>query len=133
MKKVALWLLVLLTVLAVAQDSPQARYMLNAQQDGKRFQMFFSPFVRADTFLVDTSQCRVWQMVSAKDTDQTVFQLTPVRHAPSPLTPTSGRYILVFSPHVRADTFLLDTIGGSTWQMVTDKDGNLVFQEVARV
>jgi len=29
-----------------------------------------------------------------------------------------GRYTIVFSPIVRADTFLLDTVTGNVWQMI---------------
>ncbi len=53
-------------------------------------------------------------------------QLTPptVATAASP-APQNGRYAIVFSPNVRADTFLLDTKTGNVWQQVkyTDLDG----------
>lgn len=36
-----------------------------------------------------------------------------------------GRYVIVFGPHARADTFLLDTQKGKVWQLTkyTDLDG----------
>lgn len=33
-----------------------------------------------------------------------------------PAAPELGRYTIVFSPHVRADTYLLDTKTGTVWQ-----------------
>ncbi len=32
-----------------------------------RFQIFFSPFVRADTFLVDTQTGKVWELIKFTD------------------------------------------------------------------
>ncbi|MFN0012099.1 MAG: hypothetical protein ACKVS8_10700 [Phycisphaerales bacterium] len=37
-------------------------------------------------------------------------------------TPTVQRFQIVFSPHMRRDTFLLDTTTGASWKMVGDKD-----------
>jgi hypothetical protein len=42
--------------------------------------------------------------------------------APAPHATTTGRYQIVFSPHVRADAFLLDTETGRTWQWVQYTD-----------
>ena len=36
----------------------------------------------------------------------------------SPPTTLTGRYQIVFSPHMRADTFLLDTETGRVWSVV---------------
>lgn len=38
----------------------------------------------------------------------------------------AGRYQIVFSPHVRADTFLLDTVTGRVWShaQYTSYEGN---------
>jgi len=38
------------------------------------------------------------------------------------LRPVPARYQIVFSPHVRADTFLLDTQKGRVWQMTKFSD-----------
>ena len=38
------------------------------------------------------------------------------------MTSETGRYQIVFSPHVRADTFLLDTKTGEIWQMQVRAD-----------
>jgi hypothetical protein len=35
---------------------------------------------------------------------------------------TQGRYVIVFSPLARADTFLLDTETGRVWQLTTYTD-----------
>ena len=35
-----------------------------------------------------------------------------------------GRYVIVFSPIVRADTFLLDSQTGKVWELVTITDVN---------
>ena len=50
-------------------------------QNTNVFQMFFSPHVRADTFLVDTAKGSVWVLVSTKTDDQ-AFQKVPVEPAP---------------------------------------------------
>ena len=44
---------------------------------------------------------------------------------PETVSTSAPRYQIVFSPHVRADTFLLDTATGQTWQQVqyTDIEG----------
>lgn len=47
-------------------------------------------------------------------------------------TPANQRYVIVHSPHMQRDTQLLDTTTGRTWQLVEDKDKNLVWQEVER-
>jgi hypothetical protein len=44
--------------------------------------------------------------------------------------PESGRYQIVNSTLVRADTFLLDTWTGRVWQIVVDKAGNPLWQEM---
>jgi len=48
-------------------------------QTGPRYQMYFSPIARADTFLVDTCKARVWQMVQSKD-GSTVFERISVEN-----------------------------------------------------
>jgi hypothetical protein len=35
---------------------------------------------------------------------------------PQPTVSNSGRYQIIFSPHLRADTFLVDTQTGKVWQ-----------------
>jgi hypothetical protein len=36
----------------------------------------------------------------------------------SPMSSTElGRYRIIFSPHARADTFLVDTLSGKVWQL----------------
>ena len=40
---------------------------------------------------------------------------------PSP-APQTGRYQIFFSPHMRADTFLVDTVEGKVWQLTTYAD-----------
>lgn len=42
-----------------------------------RYQMYFSPFMRADTFIVDTKGGQVWQMVADKE-GNTRFQTVPM-------------------------------------------------------
>jgi len=50
-----------------------------AQEKGKpeRYQLFFSPHARADTYLVDTETGKVWQQVEGEE-KQTFFQRVPV-------------------------------------------------------
>ncbi len=36
----------------------------------------------------------------------------------------TGRWQIFYSPHVRADTFLVDTTNGAVFQWVGDKEGN---------
>lgn len=45
-----------------------------AQDKTGRFQIYYSPIVRADTFLLDTQTGKVWQMVKDKD-DNSLWQL----------------------------------------------------------
>ena len=53
---------------------------------------------------------------------------TPIADSPSSeaLQPTgigsSGRYQIVFSPHLRADTYLIDTQKGRVWQLTQFTD-----------
>jgi hypothetical protein len=44
--------------------------------------------------------------------------------------PEPGRYQIVASALVRADTFLLDTWTGRVWQIVIDKAGSPLWQEM---
>ena len=50
----------------------------------------------------------------------------PVQRSPD------GRYQLFFSPHMRSDTFLVDTATGRVWRMVGSgqNDGAIVFEGV---
>lgn len=50
----------------------QARYN-SAPFQPNRFQIYFSPIVRADTFLVDTATGMVWQMVEDTNTKKMLF------------------------------------------------------------
>jgi len=47
---------------------------------------------------------------------------SPQKPAPPSAGPSGGRYQIVFSPLIRADTFLLDTQSGRTWQIVKFED-----------
>ena len=40
------------------------------------------------------------------------------------------RYSLVFSPHARADTFLVDGEYGRVWQLVENEELGLIFKEL---
>ena len=42
----------------------------------------------------------------------------------------NGRYVMYMNPLVRADQFILDTKTGKAWQLVTDKNGNALFQQM---
>ena len=42
--------------------------------------------------------------------------------SPASAAPRNGRYMIVFSPIVRADTFLLDTQKGRVWQLTKNSD-----------
>lgn len=108
---------------------------LNSGQIGKRFQMFYSPIKRADTFLVDTKVGKVWQQVEDSITKEPFFKTVPkleetdiyadlVNEAEG----APGRFQIVFSPHVVADTYLLDTTSGKTWGVVQTKDGSLALE-----
>src|SRR5882724_7750535 len=44
--------------------------------------------------------------------------------------PPAGRYEIVHSPHVQADTQLLDTYTGQTWVLESAKDGTYVWGRV---
>ena len=48
----------------VAAQSPSSTTYAPPAQQGARYQIFFSPMARADTFLVDTQAGTVWQMQS---------------------------------------------------------------------
>lgn len=56
--------------------------------------------------------------------------------APQPDAPEPsevGRYVIIHSPQIEADTMLLDTVTGRTWQLVnagTVKDQELLWQPV---
>ena len=44
----------------------------------------------------------------------------------------SGRYLIYTSPVMAKLTFLLDTQTGKVWQVVEDKNGNTVWQEMRK-
>lgn len=52
-----------LAAAAQANAAPQ----LNAPVQSGRFQIFFSPHARGDTFLVDTQTGKVWQLIKFTD------------------------------------------------------------------
>lgn len=42
----------------------------------------------------------------------------------------NGRYVIYMNPQFRADQFVLDTKTGKAWQLVTDKNGTSLFQQI---
>lgn len=94
-------------------------------QNTGRYQMLFSPFARADSFLVDTQTGEIRQMVKASN-GNVVFELVRIENAPLPSN-TPGRYRIYFGSQARADTFLLDTASGNVWQMFEDTDTKMTF------
>lgn len=89
-------------------------------QNTGTFQMFFSPTLRQDTFLLDSAGGRVWALRSSGD--RTVFDSIVVSPAPSgPASP--GRYRIYFGAS-RVDTFLLDTVNGATWTLTQNDATN---------
>ena len=59
-----------------------------------------------------------------------------IAHAAAPPVPTvspaASRYVIYFSPHDEADTFLLDTFTGREWQEIeNDKTHAMFFGEVS--
>jgi hypothetical protein len=94
-----------------------------------RFQVFYSPHLRDDTFLVDTVSGKVWRFV-AGDNDRKFVRVSIKPNAP-PAGTTPGRYAVTFSPSMREDTFLLDTITGRTWgEVVDEEDGDIYFTAI---
>jgi hypothetical protein len=99
-------------------EAKQSQSVPYQGQNIGRYQMFFSPIVRADTFLLDTRSGAVRQMVKKSNGDS---HWETVECIPSPeKSVTNDRYKIYFSPIVRADTFLLDVVTGKTWQMMED-------------
>lgn len=45
-------------------------------------------------------------------------------------TINNGRYVMYMHPQFRGDQFVLDTQTGKIWQMVSTKDGGIIFQQV---
>lgn len=45
-------------------------------------------------------------------------------------TINNGKYVMYMNTLVRTDQFVLDTQTGKIWQMVSDKDGGVIFQQV---
>ncbi|RYG37853.1 hypothetical protein EON81_05375 [bacterium] len=132
-KRLALSLVMLaLVVPGIAQD-PQPRINLNQGQEGKRFQLFHSPYVRVDTFLVDTSSGAVWQL-AGKENAPGGFQKVEVELLEAyGLAPKPGRFTIVFSPLNRQDTMLLDTAGGDVWCVAENEKKEIFFKHLPRL
>ncbi len=67
----------------------------------------------------------VGHLVASPKTEATAtsqFTLEPPTAAPAKTPAPAGRYVIVFSPHVRADTYLLDTQEGRVWVHATFTD-----------
>lgn len=94
-----------------------------------RFKMFYSPLVRADTFLLDTGSGAVSQMYSDPTTG-IGFQSLTVAGMLKPVKPEAGRFAIFYSPLVRADTFLVDTEVGQVWQMTQAADKQIIFAPI---
>lgn len=106
---------------AVQMDSRAGTPMPAYQgQNTGTFQMFFSPTVRQDTFLLDSAGGRVWALRSSGD--RTVFDAIVVSPAPAGGN-APGRYRVYFGAS-RVDTFLLDTVNGSTWTLTQNDATN---------
>ena len=57
-------------------------------------------------------------------------QAGTTRTVPASPPPQQARFIVVFSPLARADTYLLDSQTGRIWQSVQDREGRSVWQEM---
>ena len=61
-----------------------------------------------------------------KDAEKIANEL--MRKQPSEILP--GRYQILFSPHVRSDTFLLDTVSGDCYQQRITRNGEQVWAKM---
>jgi len=78
-------------------------------------------------FLILTlSGCDAIDTMWHQSRDEVVMSKSSPEQFNSP--PVVGRYQLVFSPLVRADTYLVDSVEGYVWQMVVDSQGEESFQ-----
>jgi len=112
-------LLVSTTIVLAQQDFVPNPYQ---GQNVGRFQVFFSPFARADTFLVDTTNAETWVLVKDKD-GTPVYQRMAYTGFPKSTIRPIGRFRVFFGTHARADTWVVDTLTGCCWCLVVDKDG----------
>lgn len=55
-------------------------------------------------------------IVAAVLSSGTFVQITKAEDPDAPVASQSGRFQIIMNPHVRADTFLLDTQTGRIWQ-----------------
>lgn len=93
-------------------------------QNTGAFQMFFSPFTRQDSFLVNSTSGQVWVLKAAGD--RNVFE--PVAVSPAPGGGNQpGRYRIYFGSTVRADTFMTDTATGRVWTLISDQVTNVPY------
>lgn len=126
---------VVVAAAVIALQGPQPRINVNSGQVGKRYQIFSSPFVRADTFNLDTSTGFGYLLVEDKDGRPSWQFLEFLDGDPSDpiLNKDVGphnRYQIVYGLHARADTFLLDTSSGRTWLCVKRKNGSMAFEKM---
>lgn len=88
------------------------------------FQMYFSPFTRQDSFLLNSAVGRVWVLKNAGDRNE----FEPVAVSPMPSGSNQpGRFRVYFGATVRADTFMVDSQSGQVWTLITDQQTGLPF------
>jgi hypothetical protein len=112
------------TILLVTRGLAENPVPYQGQNTG-RYQMFFSPFARADSFLVDTQTGVIRQLALAENGNR-VFQIVKTEKPPAPGT-SPGRFRIFFGSHARADAFLLDTASGDVWELTQDPDTETTF------
>lgn len=108
--------------MAMQQDGRSTPGSLAYQgQNTGMFQMFFSPFTRQDSFMLDTARGRVWVLKAGGE--RNAFEGVSVNPTPD-AAGQPGRYRIYFGASVRADTFMMDTASGQVWTLVTDPSMN---------
>ena len=121
--------IVAVTATAVAWAQMGSTSAYQGQNTGM-YQMFFSPFARADAFLVNTGGGYIWTLME-DEAGARVFEDVTVEMRPEVKAPVPGRFRIYFGAHTRTETFLSDTTTGRLWQMMQDTETKaLVFRPV---
>jgi hypothetical protein len=119
----------LLVAMAFAADEP-SRAVATTQPTNARFQIVQSEITAKGTFKLDRFTGRVWQLLSTPNGHVwSAMNVQGVKGTDS----TVARFQLFSSGLAYRFTYLLDTINGMCWELVSAEDSNDSWQMVLNV
>jgi hypothetical protein len=128
MKKLLVCFLMLFCIVPSFADDVQIP--VSTSTESGRFEFIQSTIARRISFMLDKYTGRVWQMVQISKQGEIGFAPIPKDIPSTDAKSEKINYQLYMSGTALKDCFLLNINTGEVWQLVEDKDEELLFQRI---